>query len=207
MIALAFYARHHQEMNALLEDGRDIKIIFPPTMPDKERSDIQKIAEMVGGLAKKECTELLLGCRDDLVRHIQASKLPCNIELICNRSRWDHTHLHLLDTQNENKGRSMLGMTVESHESRLVIVCWVWTRGGRAVADALVEIIGSPPATSGRDWHPDWKDGGTIVLGHHPILPDEAHEVDSQKLCAAVTSTFRVLDKEKIRKIIELSKS
>jgi len=205
MIALAFYARHHQELNGLLDYGGNVEIIFPPTMPEKERTDIRKMAETVGGLAKKECTELLLECREDLIGYINTCKLPCTPESSKNR-KWDRADLHLLNKQKTNKGRAMLGMTVTSYESQLVIACWVWMRGGRAVADALVQILDSPPAISGRDWHPDWTHGGTVVLGHHPISSDEAREVNSQRIREAVTSTFQVIDKEKMGKIFSLSR-
>ena len=184
---LLFYLKYPAEMKRLYE-AEEPKV---EGLADPDRV-LEKI-KLVGDAASREAAELLEACAPDIEEHFRTisavERVRNNLE-----DMWE-LRFRIAPRRATDK-RFEIGVSID----RAALFPWVWCRGGRAVEDEVIRILGRgfKVDTFALDW---WS--GSVALAEIKIpIPERLEEaVACDSLLAQVKQAFASFTPQKVKAI------
>lgn len=161
------------------------------------------VAEMVNAILNQAATDCkrFLDAGMDAIEQAFAGK--CRFLRVNKRSGWEASGYLCKLRGNPAKSNAMYGLQLYTVSSQLVVVSWLWVKGGRHKEENLREIIGGNSKTAKTM---GWSSRGCICLCQFPIeSSDDILDLDAKPIRDKAIEPFSALTAEKTKAIFTLA--
>ena len=134
---LLFYARYWDEMEMLYGD-EDYALLAAIKIKNEDRERLKEQINQVGDDAGREAHELLADIIEQLQQRLQKKRY--SYQRIKHRRSWED-EIYVWPADFNNPRRATLGVFIDSVDNSVVIRSYVWTRGGRAAAERVRDLV------------------------------------------------------------------